>query len=114
MAADREPVARDGLAIADTLQEGVAADDVLVLACAEGSGGGARVRVNFPGDEGGAANFAAFASKGHGRRTRVWTRDVPMTVTVTVLDWPESAACVVCASCAMFGASPARLESGGG
>jgi len=37
VAADREPVARDGLAIADTLQEGVAADDVLVLACAEGS-----------------------------------------------------------------------------
>ena len=33
-----------------------------------------------------------------------------MTVTVTVLDWPESAACVVCASCAMVGGvSEARL-----
>mmetsp|Transcript_5859 Transcript_5859/g.26356 ORF Transcript_5859/g.26356 Transcript_5859/m.26356 type:complete len:202 (+) Transcript_5859:2439-3044(+) len=32
VATHREPVARDGLAIADTLEEGVAADDVLVLA----------------------------------------------------------------------------------
>ena len=33
-----------------------------------------------------------------------------MTVPVTVLDWPESAACVVCASCAMVGGvSEARL-----
>ena len=75
---------------------------------------GRALGVISPGDEGVQPNFAAFASKGHGRRTRVWTRDVPMTVTVTVLDWPESAACVVCASCAMFGASPARLESAGG
>ena len=42
VAAHREPVARDGLAIADTLEEGVAADDVLVLACGAGWKGGWR------------------------------------------------------------------------
>ena len=42
VAANREPVARDGLAIADTLEEGVAADDVLVLACGAGGKGGWR------------------------------------------------------------------------
>jgi hypothetical protein len=54
VAANREPVARDGLAIADTLEEGVAADDVLVLACGW-ERWVARVRVKFAGDEGGAA-----------------------------------------------------------
>jgi hypothetical protein len=31
--ADREAVARDGLAVADALEQRVPADDVLVLAC---------------------------------------------------------------------------------
>jgi len=48
VSADGEPVGRDRLAVADAFQEGVSADDVLVLACrraGRGRGEGSRVRI---------------------------------------------------------------------
>jgi hypothetical protein len=49
VSADGEPVGRDRLAVADAFQEGVSADDVLVLACrragrGRGEGGGSESR----------------------------------------------------------------------